>query len=364
MRILIWDEREKPAQPLDTFLRRRGYSVIQAQSLDDTFQLLAKESTPPLAIIAPKSAERASVFCKRIKQLPAKLQPYVLLITPPRAIVLAPEWRDAGADDCLSEPYDSRELEMRVRLAARVIELQQSLVTSVSMDPLTGVYHHEAILNTLRRELIRAGRTDSLLAVLMADLDHFKSVNDTFGHPAGDGVLREIVHRMLSVLRAYDTLGRYGGEEFMIVLPGCDSTTAVAIASRIRESVAVSPFQISGNSIGVTISLGVAVTRGQKIAAEVLVELADQALYRAKAAGRNRVELALGSTEEAGSLSAEIIQDQLRNEIEVRKRTEETLRKLEERFRLIGKATADALWDQDLLTNQIWWNEGGRSLFG
>jgi diguanylate cyclase (GGDEF)-like protein len=149
-------------------------------------------------------------------------------------------------------------------------------------------------LDALRRERSRQTRESGSFAIILLDIDHFKYVNDTYGHPAGDAVLTEAAQRIKSCIRPYDTLGRYGGEEFLIVLPTADGPGAVCVAERIREAFESEPFVTERDKIAITVSLGVAASGGRNtFNAEALLQLADEALYRAKQMGRNRVELAI-----------------------------------------------------------------------
>jgi two-component system, cell cycle response regulator len=160
-------------------------------------------------------------------------------------------------------------------------------------DPLTGVWNRRAILQVLGSELARSRREGFPLAVAIADLDHFKRINDTYGHMVGDTALCEAASRMRALLRAYDAIGRYGGEEFLMVLPGCTSQDAFKLADRLRSGVSQEPVKIPGGTIDVMCSLGVAASDTIVLQdAAALIQAADSALYRAKAAGRNRVELA------------------------------------------------------------------------
>jgi len=160
-------------------------------------------------------------------------------------------------------------------------------------DSLTGLWNHEEILHILQRELNRAGREGSFVGVIMADLDYFKKVNDTYGHLAGDEVLLATAGRMLSALRPYDAVGRYGGEEFLVVLPECDQNRIAVNAERLRKSIEDEGIDTQVGRIQVTMSLGAAVS-GKKQRPDVnsLVHAADSALYLAKQNGRNRVEIA------------------------------------------------------------------------
>ncbi len=154
------------------------------------------------------------------------------------------------------------------------------------------MWNRAAILEILHRELARSQRERTPVAAVLADLDHFKKINDTYGHLAGDAVLREVTRRMSATLRPYDALGRYGGEEFLIVAPGCDTAKALNVAERLRDCVGREPVDIFEGSLSIKLSAGVAAGCDAE-KAERLVQMADAALYRAKTAGRNRVELAL-----------------------------------------------------------------------
>jgi diguanylate cyclase (GGDEF)-like protein len=179
---------------------------------------------------------------------------------------------------------------------------REALRDQATHDGLTGLLNRNTILDALRTELARTARERHPVAVLMVDLDHFKLVNDTYGHVAGDAVLSETARRMKSSVRPYDSIGRYGGEEFLIVLPGCDAPSAQAQAERLREALACEPVPVDGQSIRVTCSIGVSASTGSLVcSSDTLVRDADLALYRAKDRGRNQV--AQASAGEAGVLA-------------------------------------------------------------
>jgi diguanylate cyclase (GGDEF)-like protein len=168
------------------------------------------------------------------------------------------------------------------------------------LDSLTGLWNHEEIVRILEQELDRAKRGGTSVGVVMIDLDHFKGINDTYGHLTGDAVLRKIAEKLRSSLRSYEIVGRYGGEEFLLVLPGCGLRVAGEIAERIRKKIAADAIDTPAGHIVVTISLGVAVSSPERQStAPFLVNAADLALYRAKKNGRNRMEFALD--DETGS---------------------------------------------------------------
>lgn len=175
-----------------------------------------------------------------------------------------------------------KEVEAELKVA------RDELAFKASHDPLTSLLSRGAILEMLSRELARSARENSPTAVLLGDLDLFKQINDTYGHPVGDEVLREVANRLLKTVRPYDLVGRFGGEEFLIVIPGCGATDAISRADQLRQMVAGSPVTTTRGPIPITISLGVLLVQewGQPTCDDVLREV-DAALYASKAAGRN-----------------------------------------------------------------------------
>lgn len=188
-----------------------------------------------------------------------------------------------------------RQLELEQAVAERTRELEaerKKFETLATWDSVTGVWNRRAIFELLSSEMARARRSGKTLAVIMADLDHFKRVNDTYGHQAGDAVLCEAAKRMKGAVRVSDGLGRYGGEEFLMILPECEGSVALLRAEQIRRAVCAQPIDTPAGPVAVTCSLGVNWTTVDSYATESLIEQADAALYRAKHAGRNRVETA------------------------------------------------------------------------
>jgi diguanylate cyclase (GGDEF)-like protein len=171
----------------------------------------------------------------------------------------------------------------------RLLEAKEALRREASHDGLTGLWNRTAILRILETELLRAVRDGTSVGVIMADVDHFKTVNDTGGHAAGDIALRIVASEVAAVVRPYDSVGRYGGEEFLIVTPGCGMEKTWELAERIRNSVASSTISLASNRLAITLSLGI-VASGEVCDPEALLSAADAALYQAKEAGRNQVQ--------------------------------------------------------------------------
>jgi diguanylate cyclase (GGDEF)-like protein len=185
-----------------------------------------------------------------------------------------------------------RELQLR-SMDALQLELQKknkNLRRKSLVDPLIGTWNRGAIMRILTIEAIRCDKAGLPLSLIVADIDYFKKINDTYGHPAGDSVLVKVASRLRSCIRPQEALGRYGGEEFLIVLPGSSHTTAMAVAERMRQAVAAQPEVVNGASLNLTISAGVASTDiFPSATTEELISRADVALYAAKDGGRNRV---------------------------------------------------------------------------
>jgi diguanylate cyclase (GGDEF)-like protein len=284
---------------LSRLLPRWGYDVEVATDGPSAWRILQSEDSPRLAILDWMMPGMEGVdICRNVRASGREPYTYILLVTGRNASGDLVEAMNAGADDYLTKPFDAHELRARLRAGSRIVHLQEELLQArealreqATCDSLTGVLNRASILQRLREEISRAGRSGQPLALLLLDIDHFKAINDTFGHVAGDSVLAETARRMKASLRCYDSLGRYGGEEFLIVLPGCDGAGGRELADRVREEVACAPVNIGGQQIGVACSIGLCwLAGGAEADMDTLVREADLALYVAKRKGRNRVE--------------------------------------------------------------------------
>jgi diguanylate cyclase (GGDEF)-like protein len=310
MKILIAEDDLVYRRLLEGTLARWGYAVVAAGDGLEARAVLQADEAPRLAILDWMMPGVDGIdVCREVRRQTDKPYIYVLLLTAKDRKPDLIQGLEAGADDYLVKPFDASELKARLSAGRRIIDLQDQLIAArealrvqATHDPLTGVWNRAAILEILARELARARRQGAPLGVIMADLDHFKRVNDTRGHLAGDAVLREAAQRLSGALRPYDAIGRYGGEEFLIVLPGCDEARTFALAERLREGLGARPVAFAGEPIPVTISLGTTAYDAASMAeAAALLGTADAALYRAKDAGRNRVERAAANAPGPGA---------------------------------------------------------------
>jgi diguanylate cyclase (GGDEF)-like protein len=299
VRILVAEDEITFRHMLKTFLSKWGYQVVVVSNGLEAWKVLQGEDRPRLALLDWMMPNMDGVeICRAIREKKPDPYIYLLLLTSRDQKQDVVEGIEAGADDYLVKPFDPQELRARIHAGERIIELEDRLIRAqealrelATHDSLTGLLNRRACLDSLLAELSRGCRTGNPVCVVMADIDHFKRINDTHGHLTGDEVLCEVTRRMKRSLRRYDTIGRFGGEEFLLVLPECGLEEGVKLAERICHRVGSEPVKAKDKRIEVSISLGVAVAN-QLVPAdlEALLGSADAALYRAKEAGRNRVE--------------------------------------------------------------------------
>ena len=258
----------------------------------DAWDLLQAPDAPSLVLLDWALPGLDGIeLCRRIRTLGANgAYIYVVMLTANDKKQDLLTAMAAGADDYLVKPVDPEELRARLMVGKRILELQQSMKFAATHDFLTRLLNRAEILASLKRELSRCQRDGQPIAVILADLDHFKLVNDSLGHAAGDTVLKEVAQRLQLDLRNYDLVGRYGGEEFLILLPNCGLMTATRRADEIRSLVAKDAIITTFAAVSATVSMGVSVSDNAKdLTVEDLLHHADQALYEAKAGGRNCV---------------------------------------------------------------------------
>jgi diguanylate cyclase (GGDEF)-like protein len=299
LKILIAEDDAISRRLLDTILKKWGYEVVIAYNGGQAWAELQKEDAPRLAILDWMMPEMDGVeVCGKVRERTDAPYVYILLLSAKSQREDLVKGMESGADDYITKPFDANELKVRLRAGRRILDLQTQLMSAqealrdqAARDPLTGIWNRNALFDVFRRELARADREGNQLTIVMLDIDHFKNLNDTHGHMAGDAVLREFTSRITASLRPYDAVGRYGGEEFLVVLPGCSVEAGMKHADRLRGLITDLPFDTSEGRHTVTCSLGVASTSSTNPKdPDSLIRAADAALYRAKRNGRNRVE--------------------------------------------------------------------------
>jgi two-component system cell cycle response regulator len=301
-RILVVDDHPDNVEIIEARLSSRGYQIDSATNGEEALAMVREN--PPHLILLDVMMPVMDGFevSRRIKRDSALPFIPIILVTARGETEDKVEGLDAGADDYLTKPINFPELEARVRSMLRIKKLQDELdrknrqleeanrqlrLLSIT-DGLTGLFNHRHSHELLREEYERCKRNGGSMAVIMLDLDRFKQLNDTHGHPTGDVILSETAKILQESAREVDMIGRYGGEEFIAILPGADENAAALFAERVRTTVEEYRYRDDGKEIRMTVSAGVASSRGDELAqADELIRLADRALYEAKNSGRN-----------------------------------------------------------------------------
>jgi len=296
MKVLVADDEAVMLRLLESSLRRWGYEVLTAKDGREALKIAQQPDGPKLVICDWLMPGLDGIeLCREIRGQAQEPYTYILLITGKREQDDVIAGLTAGADDYITKPFDIQELKVRIRAGKRILCLQDQLIAAreelrdIAMhDSLTRLWNRAAILDLLTAEIARSRREGASLGLVVVDLDHFKRINDTYGHAAGDVALCDAARALRESTRPYDAVGRIGGEEFLVVLPGCNQINAVSHAERLRAAIATLTAPVA-----LTASIGVTVLPPETdIDAAGLVRAADEAMYRAKHSGRNRVEFA------------------------------------------------------------------------
>jgi len=301
-KILVVDDSPIYRKLVEQSLSKEPHSVLFAKNGRDALEVFA-EHQPPLVITDWTMPDISGLeLCQRIRHDFQQQYAYLILVTSNTNKEQVIEGLAAGADDYLTKPFHPGELVARVGVGRRMIELHRQVEAKnrqleelALTDPLTGLPNRRAIDVWVNPQLSAAARHDFPIWVVIADLDHFKRINDTYGHDAGDTVLKRFSELLKSNTRQSNMCGRFGGEEFLLVLTHVDRSQAKVAVDRIRRCFESEEFSFGGGTTTVTASFGVAGFHGrQPPAFNSLVTQADAALYAAKSGGRNRVEFDLG----------------------------------------------------------------------
>jgi len=295
LRVLIAEDDPVSRSLLRRVLSKWGYEVLATSDGQEAWQELQRGDAPALAILDWMMPGLDGVeVCRRVRELDSPNPPYIILLTARGGKGDIVAGLDAGANDYVGKPYDSEELRARLEVGRRfveanqkLLETQHALAVQARTDPLTGTMNRRAILERLGEEMARAERQGTSVGIGMIDIDHFKRVNDAYGHAVGDEVLRQFVSRSVAAMRSLGALGRFGGDEFLAVVPQADGTQAKEVLERIREAVCASPIEAEGYEVRVTVSIGGAMNWGGST--DAAIQAADAALYQAKSRSRNQV---------------------------------------------------------------------------
>jgi two-component system, cell cycle response regulator len=303
VKVMIVEDSPIQRRRIVRYLKEWNLEFIAVENGIDAWRILQGPDAPSLVLLDWMLPGLDGIeLCRRIRTLGANgTYIYTVMLTAKEKKYDLLTAMAAGADDYLTKPVNPSELRARIMVGKRIFDLQQSLKFAATHDFLTNLLNRAEILASLKREISRNKREDKPTAIILADLDHFKEVNDSLGHAAGDCVLKEVAQRLQSDLRAYDLAGRYGGEEFLLVLPNCNLITATRRADEIRGLISKHSVVTTFARVPVTISMGVTVSHGMHSSTiEDLLQQADEALYFAKGNGRNCVKAFSAKAESAG----------------------------------------------------------------
>ncbi len=297
MKLLIGDDSLTHRVMLEAIVRQWGFDTVLAEDGEQAWQILSGDDAPRLVLLDWEMPGLDGLeVCRRVRARQEQDPPYILLLTARRETDDIVAGLDAGANDYIAKPFENTELHARLRVGERMLDLQRELISArealefqASHDALTGLLNRGAVMQAMQEAIERAGQTGEPLQIGLIDIDHFKQVNDTHGHLAGDAVLQEAARRIEGALRDGDLVGRYGGEEFLVLING-EPADAPAFCERLRGVIAERPFECDQAALQVTVSGGfVPFTLHDTRSASALLAAADDLLYEAKSAGRDRI---------------------------------------------------------------------------
>jgi two-component system chemotaxis response regulator CheY len=296
MKILVVEDDIIQRRYLQTILVQINHEAVVAANGEEAWQRLQEDTQLRIIITDWMMPVLDGVgLIRRVRASDWPHYTYMILLTGKDSHTNMLAGLQCGADDYLTKPFDRDELIARLKIGERILSLETRLQELATHDTLTGLLNRRAFSAAAETELIRASRTGEAVSFILMDLDRFKSINDRYGHAVGDQVLCLAANALLEHKRPYDLVARWGGEEFLIMLPNVALPDAYIVAERMRASLAAAHLLLpEGNVVKFHSSLGVSSTMpiGEPNLLETLIQRADQALYRAKAAGRNQICLA------------------------------------------------------------------------
>ena len=309
MNILIAEDDTISARLLEQTLQSWGHQTLVAEDGDTAWEIYQKEKPGLILSDWVMPGLDGLELCRRIRasNFPGTDPVYFILLTARNSVESLAAGFAAGADDYIAKPFAPEELRARVQAGLRILSLQHELVGArkkleklALTDSLTGMLNRRALLDSLRRDEDRMRRAQRPVGVVLADVDHFKEVNDRWGHETGDRILQLVAQCLQASVRTGDYVGRWGGEEFLLVLPDADIIQSAEIAERCRSMLETQRVRTAdGDIVRVSASFGAAATEGvQRTDIMDLVQQADKAMYWAKEAGRNKVKIWVSGADE------------------------------------------------------------------
>jgi len=293
VKILIAEDDPISRRLLEATLSGWGYDVLVTSDGSEAWEAIQQPEAPGLVISDWMMPHMDGLeLCRKVRQMKRTGYIYFIILTSKGRKEDVIKGLEAGADDFLIKPFDREELKCRTMIGKRIIELEQRILKLATTDSLTGVLNRRAFFERMEQEINRSLRENTSLSLILTDIDYFKKVNDRYGHQVGDLVLQGFTEQLLNSSRPYDFVGRYGGEEFVICLPGAGLSQSGSVAERMRSKVEEMKTVLpdGSQSIRITASFGVtSFLMDSKEKADSLIKRADNALYKAKNEGRNRV---------------------------------------------------------------------------
>lgn len=291
MKILIAEDNVIISQNLAKNISNWGYKVVTARNGSEAWNTILKDDIRLAILDWMMPGFDGITLCRKIRKELAKNKSkyiYIILLTGKNQQDDIIEGLSAGADDYMVKPANLLELKVRLMNGSRIIALEDKRIQLATTDSLTDLWNRRKIFEIFEEELNRGTREHIHIGAIMIDIDNFKQINDNFGHATGDRVLIEVAFRLKHSLRLYDKIGRYGGDEMLIVLPNCDQNNMTVIAERLRQVICTKKIKTNAGDLNITISLGGASTQNfNEISLDKLLESSDKALYVAKRRGRN-----------------------------------------------------------------------------
>jgi diguanylate cyclase (GGDEF)-like protein len=296
MKILVAEDDVTSRTLLVGILEKQGHEVVAALDGAEAWAVLQQPAAPRLVVLDWMMPELDGLeIVRKVRALPTERPSHIIMLTAKTKKTDIVEGLRAGANDYLAKPFDPGELLARIEVGRRMVEMQDALVESRDLlahqathDPMLGLMNRRAIISQLSKELTRSSRIGHFLAVGMCDIDHFKQINDTFGHQTGDEVLCGLAQILAGNLREYDFVGRLGGEEFLVITPTKAGTDCLPLYERLRRRIAESSIETRSGALSITVSIGV-VRAVEGSTVDGILESADAEMYRAKREGRDRV---------------------------------------------------------------------------